>query len=130
MTEHTDAGPSLPWPVAADMIRRLARLLAAVHAEGLVLRDFTPNNVLITTDDEPRVVDLELAAPLGSEAITAGTTGYAAPEQFAGAPIATEADFSASELSASCSPRATTRPLPKICPRSARTESVSRVGWR
>jgi Lanthionine synthetase C-like protein/Protein kinase domain len=89
----TAGGPGVQWPLAAAMIRQLARLIAVAHTAGLALRDFTPHNVLVAPDREIRVVDLELAAPLGSNALPAGTTGYAAPEQLAGTPVAVEADL-------------------------------------
>lgn len=89
----TAGGPGVPWPLAAAMIRQLARLTAVAHAAGLALRDFTPHNVLVAPDRKIRVVDLELAAPLGSNALPAGTAGYAAPEQLAGAPVAAEVDL-------------------------------------
>lgn len=93
VADLTSGGPGLPWPLAATVIRQLTKLLAAVHSEGFALRDFTPHNVLITPDREVRVVDLELAAPLGSNAVPAGTVGYAAPEQLAGASVAANADL-------------------------------------
>ncbi|MGH8902220.1 MAG: class IV lanthionine synthetase LanL [Egibacteraceae bacterium] len=93
VADSTAGGPGLPWPLAAALIRQLATLTAAVHAAGLALRDFTPHNVLVTPDREVRVVDLELAAPLGPKAMPAGTVGYAAPEQLEGAPVAAEADL-------------------------------------
>jgi hypothetical protein len=93
VADLTGGGPGLPWLLAATLIRQLARLAAAVHAAGLALRDFTPHNVLITPDREVRVVDLELAAPLGSSMMPAGTMGYAAPEQLTGTQVAANADL-------------------------------------
>jgi len=94
VADMTAGGPGLPWPLAAALIQQLAKLAAAAHGAGLALRDFTPHNVLITPDRKVRLVDLELAAPLGSNAIAAGTVGYAAPEQLAGeTPVAANADL-------------------------------------
>ncbi len=89
---RTEGRSGLPWPIAAGVIRRLAKLVAAVNAAGLALRDLTRSNVFVTVDDELRVIDLELAAPLGSETATAGTLGYSAPERFKGGPVTAAAD--------------------------------------
>jgi len=83
-------------PDALRMARRLVELMDVAHRAGLVLRDFTPNNIMVRPDGELYLIDLELAvlpetdddAPGG-----AGTPGYAAPEQMRGAPAAVEADY-------------------------------------
>ncbi|MGH8902371.1 MAG: class IV lanthionine synthetase LanL [Egibacteraceae bacterium] len=93
VAEQAGGGPGLAWPLAAATIRRLARLLAAAHGAGLAVRDFTPLNVLVVPGGDLRLVDLELAAPLGSEAVPAGNPGYAAHEQLAGAPPSVDADL-------------------------------------
>jgi hypothetical protein len=85
--------PGLARPQALELARRLVALLEAVHGAGLVLRDLTPNNVMVSPDGLLRLVDLELATPPGTPAATAGTLGYAAPEQLGGAPPALTADL-------------------------------------
>lgn len=55
-----------------------------VHAHGVVIRDLSPTNVLVTPDGELRLVDLETAAPVGSLAQWSCTVGYQAPELIAG----------------------------------------------
>ncbi|MEU7812779.1 class IV lanthionine synthetase LanL [Pseudonocardia sp. NPDC049154] len=91
--EHLDRAPLGAWTAArcrpgrgvpADealaLARRLALLLAQVHGRGVVLRDLSPTNVLVDAAGLPAVVDLELAAPVGTPARRGGTPGYRAPE--------------------------------------------------
>ena len=47
------------------MSRKVAEALATVHQSGTVVRDFTPNNLIVQSDGKVRLIDLELAVPLG-----------------------------------------------------------------
>ena len=84
-----------PWSLLSERVRRelvgnvlrLSEHLQAMHSAGWVHRDLSPSNVLIRTDGEVYLLDLELAyslddtkAPFGK-----GTPGFMAPEQKAGA---------------------------------------------
>jgi Tol biopolymer transport system component len=86
---------ALPARRAVAYALQIARGLAAAHARGLVHRDLKPENVMITRDDQVKILDFGLAKPAGSNpndvtraagvATTAGTlvgsSGYMAPEQ-------------------------------------------------
>ncbi|AUG76958.1 hypothetical protein CFP65_2101 [Kitasatospora sp. MMS16-BH015] len=76
-----DGTPDVAWAEAGPIALALTEQLQRVHAQGLVLRDLSPTNVMVQPDGELRFVDLELAATAGSTAGTAGTPGYRAPEQ-------------------------------------------------
>lgn len=74
-----------PDPAAARKIARgLVDLMDLVHQHGLVLRDFNPNNVMVTAGCRLRLVDLEMLTPAGQLAPAGFTPGYVAPEQVAG----------------------------------------------
>ncbi|THA34581.1 hypothetical protein E6R18_07370 [Streptomyces sp. A1277] len=80
---------------ALAQVARLVELVAAAHAHGCVLRDFTPGNVMVRPDGELRLIDLELAtAEAGSCLPTrVGTPGFSAPERLDDAPVSVTADY-------------------------------------
>lgn len=71
-----------------DVYRGAGRGLVAVHAQRIVHRDFKPDNVIVTPDGTPKLVDFAFAAPdLTSQVAAraaagevAGTDRYLAPE--------------------------------------------------
>ncbi|UGQ13991.1 class IV lanthionine synthetase LanL [Yinghuangia sp. ASG 101] len=81
----TDGAPDVPWEQARDIVGELVRVVADMHDAGLVVRDLSPTNVMVTPDGGVRLIDLELAARIGESAGAAGTPGYRAPEQRAAA---------------------------------------------
>jgi hypothetical protein len=90
---------SRSWRDALDMFVQVGDGLAAVHAAGLVHRDFKPDNVLVDRNGRARVADFGLARIDVGEAQTLtksgalmGTPGYMAPEQQFGADVDARAD--------------------------------------
>jgi eukaryotic-like serine/threonine-protein kinase len=84
------AGTPQPVTWAATIVETLARAIHAAHEQGVVHRDLTPANVLLTADDIPKITDFGLAKLItgGGELRTQtgellGTPSYMAPEQAA-----------------------------------------------
>lgn len=77
-------GP-LPWRRAVEVCAQVAAALSAAHARGLVHRDVTPGNIMLT-EAGVKVVDFGIAAIVGSppDGSIIGTPPYLAPERLAG----------------------------------------------
>jgi serine/threonine protein kinase/WD40 repeat protein/tetratricopeptide (TPR) repeat protein len=83
------AGTPLPANQAAQLLETLGRAIHYAHQRGIVHRDLTPANVLLTADGVPKITDFGLAKILGEGVHTQsgailGTPSYMAPEQARG----------------------------------------------
>ncbi|MFV2110169.1 serine/threonine-protein kinase [Micromonospora sp. LOL_015] len=89
------AGP-LTWPAAVETCAQVAEALAAAHRLGIVHRDVTPANIMMTSIGA-KVLDFGIATQIGApdedeEGETFGTPAYVAPERLDGRPAQPAAD--------------------------------------
>lgn len=74
---------------AVGILQQICRGLHAIHELGVVHRDLSRNNIMVTAGGDAKILDLGLAKDLNHEAYThgqylAGTIWYVSPEQIAG----------------------------------------------
>jgi eukaryotic-like serine/threonine-protein kinase len=103
--EYIEGGNGVEWliqrgvPDVADVRTvtvAVARALQAAHARGVVHRDVKPDNIMITTAGEVKLVDFGIAGTLDGPVVGHQyefTPAYAAPERFAGDRGRPESDF-------------------------------------
>jgi serine/threonine-protein kinase len=91
-------GERLPLADAIRFARQAAEALSAAHAQGVLLRDVKPDNMMLVADEEAagrervKIIDFGLAyiaigepvPPSASPGVLTGTALYMAPEQFRG----------------------------------------------
>jgi serine/threonine protein kinase len=91
------AGGPLPWREAVEICAEVAAALSAAHARGLVHRDITPANVMLTATGV-KVVDFGVSTVVGESGrdgpgdAVVGTPAYLAPERLAREPVGPAAD--------------------------------------
>ncbi|MFI7599683.1 protein kinase [Actinoplanes sp. NPDC049681] len=86
----------LPWPAAVRICSEVSAALAAAHARGIVHRDVTPANVMLTPAGA-KVVDFGISALIGENDIDPdgsllGTPAYLAPERLEGGQVSPATD--------------------------------------
>jgi TolB-like protein len=108
--ESLIASDGLPFDRVTEYGVQIASALAAAHSAGIVHRDIKPANIMITQDNQIKVLDFgvaKLTTLVGNrpevETITAiqgtipgmvvGTVGYMSPEQTRGEPVDARSDI-------------------------------------
>jgi eukaryotic-like serine/threonine-protein kinase len=86
----------LPWQQAVRITAEVAAALAAAHSRGIVHRDVTPANVMLTPSGA-KVVDFGISALIGENDIDPdgsllGTPAYLAPERLEGGQVSPATD--------------------------------------
>ncbi|GIF13239.1 hypothetical protein Ate01nite_32710 [Actinoplanes teichomyceticus] len=87
---------TLPWHTAVRISADVAAALAAAHARGIVHRDVTPANVMLTASGA-KVVDFGISALIGEndtdpDGSLLGTPAYLAPERLDGGQVSPATD--------------------------------------
>jgi len=79
---------TLPPRQAVRIAIQALRGLEAIHRAGIIHRDISPENLMITRDDEVKIIDLGVAKVDDTDAVSSTRTGifvgklrYASPEQ-------------------------------------------------
>ena len=82
----TNQGGRLPWPEAERLLLPVMNALEAVHSKGIIHRDVTPDNIVITEDGNAKLLDFGAARySMGDKSRSLDIVlkhGYAPKEQY------------------------------------------------
>ena len=93
IADTTGRGP-LSVEQALSVLEGALSGLAAAHQQGIVHGDIKPENILLSTSGESKLVDFGLAAAVGTRrAAGTGSPTYSSPEAAAGEPLGVASDL-------------------------------------
>jgi predicted Ser/Thr protein kinase len=96
LREEIGIGAPFTPEEVVPLLNGLATALDHLHARGLVHLDLRPENVVVTPDGEPKLVDFGIAQTAGAlqTVVDGGATdrAYLAPEQVCGEPVTAATD--------------------------------------
>ncbi|MEM7281727.1 MAG: serine/threonine-protein kinase [Pseudomonadota bacterium] len=87
----------LPLEDVVKLVFKCAKALHYAHSRGVVHRDIKPSNVMLTADNDVRIVDFGIALIANSDVSSidgiAGSPSYMSPEQVRSEPITNRSDL-------------------------------------
>lgn len=88
--------PRMPLSKILDIIVQICFGLEYAHKHGVIHQDINPQNILIQSDGQVKIIDFGLACPPGSidsNFLFPGTIYYISPEQIRGDPVDARTDI-------------------------------------
>lgn len=86
LQEYMNLSGPLEMQTACHMLQDLLEVLIEVHGQGIVHRDITPDNIMVSNDGVLKLIDFGIARQKKEkqqcDTAILGTAGYAAPEQY------------------------------------------------
>lgn len=97
LTPHCKANALLPIESVVRLMRECASALDYAHRRGVIHRDIKPDNIMLTLDDQAKIVDFGVSQRKRSHeedsGETVGTPSYMSPEQIQGKTVTSQSDL-------------------------------------